>query len=309
MRRLVRWSACAAAAIVAALVVVELSLQVVALFARGREGAWRPGAVDRVLCVGDSHTYGAGVRPEEAYPAQLETFLDVVAPGAYAVINRGVPGFNTAQVRRRLPEWIAELRPTVVVVLVGANNVWNLTDADDLVDWHDRLRAWALRLRTVRFVQAWRAHRAIDGDRDVRDMPFGERPRFSLGNDITVDWGGAGEHIELRQRESVVDDAAVARATRDYEEIVRIDRAQDITTVFVGYPAPHPTFLPFTTAMQRVAEQEQCAFVDGSAAARRVPRAQASWTPGMHAGPAALKQIARDVALAIWTGSAPTAAP
>jgi hypothetical protein len=67
---------------------IELALQAIALVAVDRRTPWRPGAIHRVLCVGGAHTYGAGVRAEEAYPAQLQEVLDARAPGAYSVINR-----------------------------------------------------------------------------------------------------------------------------------------------------------------------------------------------------------------------------
>ena len=44
-----------------------------------------------VLCVGDSHTYGLGVEPHEAYPEQLQAVLDSIAPDRYTVINAGIP--------------------------------------------------------------------------------------------------------------------------------------------------------------------------------------------------------------------------
>ena len=60
--------------------------QAIALFAVDRHTVWRPGATR--ACVGDSHTYGAGVRAEEAYPAQLQRFRRG-APEHLPVMNRG----------------------------------------------------------------------------------------------------------------------------------------------------------------------------------------------------------------------------
>src|SRR5687767_7652500 len=75
-----------------------------------------PGEV-RILCVGDSHTYGVGVSPDESYPSQLERLLR--ARGVHArVVNAGVPGQNSSQLRERLPAKLAEYRPQVVLVWV-----------------------------------------------------------------------------------------------------------------------------------------------------------------------------------------------
>jgi len=54
---------------------------------RGRELAReKPPGTFRILCIGSSSTFGAGVRREEAtYPAQLERILDRARPGGWAV--------------------------------------------------------------------------------------------------------------------------------------------------------------------------------------------------------------------------------
>jgi GDSL-like Lipase/Acylhydrolase family len=290
-----------AALVVVATIGIELSLQTIALFAVDRSTPWRPGAAHRILCVGDSHTYGAGVRAEQAYPAQLQRMLDEATPGAYTVVNRGVPGFNTAQVRRRLPEWIDALAPTTVVVIAGANNTWNLTDVADVEGWRARLAALAGRLRIVRFVQSWRAHRRLDAAHDVGGIPFGDRPKYQLGlgTDAVVDWGSEQEHVQLERRTLQVDDAAIDRARRDYQAIASLARARGVALVFLGYPAPNPIFDPFTAAMRLVAGLNRDPFVDAAAAVRRVPQKRMTWTYGLHAGPAGLGEIARDVAAAI----------
>src|SRR5204863_5478399 len=68
-----------------------------------------PGEV-RILCVGDSHTYGVGVEPDESYPAQLEQVLQ--ARGVPArVVNGGAPGQNSGQAREQPPAKLDEYAP------------------------------------------------------------------------------------------------------------------------------------------------------------------------------------------------------
>jgi hypothetical protein len=282
---------------------VEVSLQAVALFAVDRHTAWRPGATQRVLCVGDSHTYGAGVRAEEAYPAQLQRFLDEAAPNTYSVMNRGVPGFTTTQVRRRLPGWIDELDPTIVIMIAGANDVWNAAEEDDVdARWRSRLAAWALHLRTVRFVQSWRTQRALSAELDHSNLPFGDRPRYALGPEGYVDWGDVGERILNERRESGVDVVVMRHAVGDYEEIAHTANRHGLRLIFLGYPIPTKIFTPFTNAMRLVAMRDGAEFVDGSLAVRRVPTDQMTWTFGLHAGPAGLTEIARDLSGTILSG-------
>ena len=54
------------------LALTEAGLQVASRLMSDRAGAWRPGSANRILCVGDSHTYGAQVEREESYPGQLQ---------------------------------------------------------------------------------------------------------------------------------------------------------------------------------------------------------------------------------------------
>jgi lysophospholipase L1-like esterase len=307
-RRVLRAAARALTLLALVAVSIELALQAIALVAIDRHTAWRPGATERVLCVGDSHTYGAGVRAEEAYPAQLQSFLDEAAPGVYSVMNRGVPGFTTTQVRRRLPEWIAELDPTIVVVIAGANNVWNLAEMD-VVDsgWRARVAAWALRLRTVRLVQSWRAQRALDSTLDINNKPFGDRPKYLLGPDGYVDWGDGSERLRNDKRKGGIDLSMMQDAVSDYEAIARLVRARGVRLLFLGYPFPNKLFTPLTTAMELIAKREHVEFVDGAAAVRRVPPDQLTITFGVHSGPAGLTEIGRDIARTILAPAASSA--
>src|SRR5512139_1639636 len=87
------------------------------------EAARLPG-VGRVIVLGDSFTYGDGVRANEALPAQLELQLNQKGNARYEVLNFGVPGYNTAQEFAYLQEAGLALHPDLVIV------AFNLSDAD-----------------------------------------------------------------------------------------------------------------------------------------------------------------------------------
>lgn len=91
---------------------------------RGYDPAAEKGPADlRVLCVGDSYTFGSGVLFEFTYGMQLERHLQALAPGARVeTLIAGVPGYTTHQ-SRILMEAVAErFRPDLVVVCPGP---WN----------------------------------------------------------------------------------------------------------------------------------------------------------------------------------------
>ena len=75
-------------------------------------------AGDRViLMLGDSHTYGVGVRYEDSYPARLEAELEARDPDArVAVINGGIGGSDTQIAFSQLERLYPLYKPEVVVL-------------------------------------------------------------------------------------------------------------------------------------------------------------------------------------------------
>ncbi|HLI77846.1 MAG TPA: arylesterase [Acidobacteriaceae bacterium] len=73
-----------------------------------------------LVCFGDSLTAGAGVDPDEAYPAYLQQRLDQ-AGYAYHVVNAGVSGNTTKDGLSRL-DAVLQQHPQVVVVEFGGND-------------------------------------------------------------------------------------------------------------------------------------------------------------------------------------------
>lgn len=84
-----------------------------------------------VLCVGDSFTYGTGVNKDYAYPVQLEELCGLICPQKQIkVINVGVPGANSTQMLKSLPDNLRAYSPDMVIIWAGVDNCWNLTDSN-----------------------------------------------------------------------------------------------------------------------------------------------------------------------------------
>lgn len=80
----------------------------------------------RILCVGDSYTYGLGVARQDTYPAQLEELLRLrLGDNSAEVINLGRPGINTPTLAGCFSEILNDYRPHIVLVLIGTNDEWN----------------------------------------------------------------------------------------------------------------------------------------------------------------------------------------
>lgn len=89
----------------------------------------KPPDLFRILVLGDSVTFGWGVREEDTYSSQLAGLLAALRPGQrFEVINAGVSGYGTWQEALWLRQAIDELAPDLVVVQVhvndAADNLW-----------------------------------------------------------------------------------------------------------------------------------------------------------------------------------------
>lgn len=79
----------------------------------------------RILCLGDSNTYGLYLERSEAYPQQLETLWNQkVRSPKVEVLNLGFPGSNSSAVLSQLRGMLETFRPDVVLVLIGTNDFW-----------------------------------------------------------------------------------------------------------------------------------------------------------------------------------------
>ncbi len=77
----------------------------------------------RIVCVGDSSTFGSGVRYEETYGMRLERMLQDVASGVQVeVMLAALPGYSTQQSSLLFQKHVAPRKPDVTVLYCGA---WN----------------------------------------------------------------------------------------------------------------------------------------------------------------------------------------
>jgi lysophospholipase L1-like esterase len=82
-----------------------------------------PPGTFRILCLGDSLTFGNGVDLSDTYPKQLEIRLNGAGRQRYEVINAGVPAYDTWQEVTYLREEGWQFEPNLVIIGFYANDI------------------------------------------------------------------------------------------------------------------------------------------------------------------------------------------
>lgn len=281
---------------------LEALLQVAALFPPARSGAWRPGAEVRVLCVGDSNTYGAGVPEEGSYPAQLQALLDERSPGRFSVINLGTPGMATWQVRERLPAQLARYAPDIVILLAGVNNGWNLRPPELDAGLRTRLEALALRSRLYRLLRVALRDRSLERV-DVGTRADG-RHQVAAGEscpegDCKATWrlehGGVVDIVTHHSTDERDRDEQERTTFEDIEAMHRLLSRAGIGLALVQYPRRYRPFYYTNRTMTRARDELGIAMAESWRALERVPVEDREWVSAAHPGAAIYAEMAREV--------------
>lgn len=250
----------------------------------------KPGGVRRVVFLGDSVTFGAGVRDDEPFPRRLEAALAEGGVGPIQTVNTAVVGYNTVQELARLEQVGLAYQPDVVVLTFVVNDLLETFSIFDHQYQPTGLLAgpkiWLRRnSHLYRFTQNlyWRVAQEIRRARQGPTEP-------------------------LRKRERVEERLATLA------EIVRLSRAQGARFLLVLYPdnlgdpvSPGPSGERLTVReeLARFAAREQVPLVDLTAALGDVrdPRArQYRLREDPHpspAGHAAIAEALREPLLAV----------
>lgn len=109
------------------LILAEVALQIGAAYLRSTQPS-QPTAREtsrrRVICLGDSNMYGLWVERDQTFPHYLAQVWEAAAPERpVEVLNLGFPGLNSSKLRKSFAGLVGALRPELVLVLVGSNDV------------------------------------------------------------------------------------------------------------------------------------------------------------------------------------------
>jgi len=154
----------------------------------------------RILCMGDSSTFGWGVESEEAYPALLQEEIHRRHPGTKVeVVNLGVCGYSSQQGKVLLEREGLRYEPDLVTLSYGSNDWSRVPEPYDeayrrSLGWTGAIREILHRSRAYQIYSAFlmKTLRGA-GSTDVKalkeaalDMPFNVGPDKSTTNLISM---------------------------------------------------------------------------------------------------------------------------
>lgn len=187
---------------------------------RGAEVAKaKPEGVRRILCLGDSRTFGYCVKEDETYVAQLERTWNQSHPETpVEVLNAGVHGYSSFQGLRYLEKSGLDYDPDVVTVAFGFNDRRYAPDAEstDGADWFRRVarhERWRHRMTgSYLLLSIGKAGRWLFGwERETKDKP----------------------HMRAGRLEDVPCRVGLESFRQNLEEIAETCREHNIACVFV----------------------------------------------------------------------------
>jgi lysophospholipase L1-like esterase len=271
-----------------ALLLLEGGLRLAAPLMSGLRGG-ATSAKATILCVGDSHTFGLHVPPNLSYPAQLQQRLDASAQ-SIGVVNYGVPGRNSGALLQQLASYLDDVRPDVVLVLVGFNDSWNFDATADATP------PWWSSLRVVRLARLIRLN--LGGAHE------GGAPRvYERDDKVRVEDGGVERAVAVGGPglEPLQGEALTQRVTTHVERMVAMVRDHGARPVLLTYATENGAlFVDLNQNARELATQLDVPLIDLAAALRALVANQgyAAWffTHDDHPNARGYGEVARVVA-------------
>jgi lysophospholipase L1-like esterase len=253
----------------------------------------KPPGVVRIVCLGDSTTYGFTLR-EESYPDLLRARLNRHQPPRYEVINAGMPGTNLYQQRLFFESAFSGAGVDVLIVMSGPNN------RAELKQFRDKMKRPIFRgLRAVeRFAARFAVFRAlrhlIKGgvNPEIRDDPVVVPRNFFSFQEYAKDYWDDLHELERLSRQWGFRLAFIAPIERRYLEFWR---RRGLNPDDPGYPAAMRSLYP-DVYLTSFAEHWGAPLIDIAQDFLRYDQAAPGlWNDPSHPGPLGNQLIAERV--------------
>jgi lysophospholipase L1-like esterase len=153
---------------------------------RDREFNDRPRAnTIRIIAIGDSTTFGTGLKPNERFTAHLQQRLDQEFPKKYEVLNCGKAGMSAQAGREFYERQVRAWSPSILIVGLGTNNLRNgqdpmqiTEDTDALDSYQNQLELFARQTASDGVTMLLWTNSVLDGRGENTLQPFNSRARL-----------------------------------------------------------------------------------------------------------------------------------
>jgi lysophospholipase L1-like esterase len=221
----------------------------------------KPSSVFRIICLGDSWTFGWNAGSTQSYPPQLQDLLQREFPEAnFEVFNLGVAGYSSFHGLRQLNTRVLDLNPDVVVVALAMNEPHmagvddkHASTSEESINLAQTLSSLLNKSESFKLLRYWALlltwqPRPISEYLDDKSYNATWREQVT-GNDF--------EKFEPWMRESLRD------YDRRHREMIRIARSRNISIVLLYNEFWKDS--PYLKVLQRISRDEGVPLVDSSA--------------------------------------------
>ena len=180
----------------------------------------RPKGVRRLICVGDSITFGWGVEQEDTFCSRLEAELNQTgrSDNRWETINLGMPGLNAEQSVHLLATQGMRFQPDTAVFLFNISDYeppLDPGDPGDLESWlvdHSNIVRW-LQFRKHRLDGPAQHEASLSSVSPIR--PAGPKiPSPPVGTGATEHWDSSTQDVGLQQAWRAMDRLASLQRER-----------------------------------------------------------------------------------------------
>jgi len=224
----------------------------------------KPASRFRIVCLGDSWTFGMNVGQDQAYPQRLRALLKEQFPDAgagFEVFNLGVLGYSSYQGVELLRKRIHELDPDVVVIAYAMNDskVSGYRDKD-LAAWEQAL---PLKERVLRVMRASETYKLFQ----YWALIIRHKPQ-PIGFYLKQAADGADNKVEDFEKLDQWTRVGLKDYGRNITEMVHIARKRGAHVILL-YNELWEDGL-YLHILQEVSKAEQVPLVDGNAIIRKM---------------------------------------
>ena len=174
-----------------------------------------------VLAAGDSYTVGWGVQAKDAWPAQLERYINSTAMSSrrVRVVNGGVSGYSLSQVNSLVEEFTLSFQPKIVVIGVYSSRYWRLSNP---YVYFNGQAVVSDKVPRIRSTQGGFLHSGISSDR-LRSFHFWLMENFYLGAHLVdISRNVKGKLVRHEQGKNITSSSAEEKLLPLLEELNKI---------------------------------------------------------------------------------------